>query len=101
MGFARSRFSLKISIVLKTPYETHSLAYHIYSATTVWFLYRLYCRQDAQCRSSRHKRLTTIFDLQQLTTASVGGNTQTLIAIDDRSGYISVLGSKSKDKQDI
>jgi hypothetical protein len=24
MGFARSRFSLKISIVLKTPYKTHS-----------------------------------------------------------------------------
>jgi hypothetical protein len=41
------------------------------------------------------------FDLQQLTTASVGGNTQALIAIDDRSGYISVLGSKSKDKHDI
>ena len=34
------------------------------------------------------------FDLQQLTTALVGGNTQALIAIDDRSGYISVLGSK-------
>ena len=41
------------------------------------------------------------FDLQLLTTASVGGNTQALIAIDDRSGYISVLGSKSKDKHDI
>jgi hypothetical protein len=41
------------------------------------------------------------FDLQQLTTASVGGNTQALIAIDNRSGYISVLGSKSKDKHDI
>ena len=41
------------------------------------------------------------FDLQQLTTASVGGNTQALIAIDDRSGYISVLGSKSKDKHEI
>ena len=41
------------------------------------------------------------FDLQQLATASVGGNTQALIAIDDRSGYISVLGSKSKDKHDI
>jgi hypothetical protein len=41
------------------------------------------------------------FDLQQLTTASVGGNTQALIAIDDRSGFISVLGSKSKDKHDI
>ena len=41
------------------------------------------------------------FNPQQLTTASVGGNTQALIAIDDRSGYISVLGSKSKDKHDI
>jgi len=41
------------------------------------------------------------FDLQQLTTVSVGDNTQALIAIDDRSGYISVLGSKSKDKHDI
>jgi hypothetical protein len=42
-----------------------------------------------------------VFDLQQFATASVGGNTQALIAIDDRSGYISVLDSKSKDKHDI
>jgi len=41
------------------------------------------------------------FDLQLLTTASIGGNTQALNAIDDRSGYISVLRSKSKDKHDI
>jgi hypothetical protein len=42
-----------------------------------------------------------LFDLQLLTAPSIGGNTQALIAIDDRSGFLSVLGSKSKDRDDI
>jgi len=41
------------------------------------------------------------FDFQLLTTASIGGNTQAIIAIDDRSGFLSVLGSKSKDRHDV
>ena len=41
------------------------------------------------------------FDLQLLTTPSIGGNTQALVAIDDRSGFVTVLGSKSKDHHDI
>jgi hypothetical protein len=41
------------------------------------------------------------FDLQQLSSPSIGGNHQAIIAIDDRSGFISVLGSKSKDHHDI
>ena len=41
------------------------------------------------------------FDFQLLTTPSVGGNTQAIIAIDDRSGFLSVLGSKSKDHHDV
>jgi len=41
------------------------------------------------------------FDLQLLTTPSIGGNTQALVATDDRSGFVTVLGSKSKDHQDI
>ena len=41
------------------------------------------------------------FDFQLLTTPSIGGNTQAVIAIDDRSGFISVLGSKSKEHLDV
>jgi len=41
------------------------------------------------------------FDFQLLTTPSVGGNTQAIIAIDDRSGFLSVLGSKSKVHHDV
>jgi hypothetical protein len=41
------------------------------------------------------------FDFQLLTTPSVGGNTQAIIAIDDRSGFLTVLGSKSKDHHDV
>ena len=41
------------------------------------------------------------FDLQLLTTPSIGGNTQALVATDDRSGFVTVLGSKSKDHLDI
>ena len=41
------------------------------------------------------------FDLQQLSTPSIGGNHQAIISIDDRSGFISVFGSKSKDHHDI
>jgi hypothetical protein len=41
------------------------------------------------------------FDFQLLTTPSVGGNTQAIIAIDDRFGFMSVLGSKSKDHHDV
>ena len=40
------------------------------------------------------------FDLQLLPSPSIGGNTQALIAIDDRSGFVSVFGSKSKDHHD-
>ena len=41
------------------------------------------------------------FGFQLLTTPSVGCNTQTIIAIDDRSGFLTVLGSKSKDHHDV
>ena len=41
------------------------------------------------------------FDFQLLTTPSVGGNTQAIIAIDDRSGFLSVFGSKFKDHHDV
>jgi len=50
---------------------------------------------------SLHIGQCIFFDLQLLTTPSIGGNTQALIAIDDRSGFLSVLGSKSKDRDDI
>jgi len=40
------------------------------------------------------------FDFQLLIEPSIGGNTQAIIAI-DRSGFISVLGSKSKDRHDV
>jgi hypothetical protein len=49
-----------------------------------------------------YKPLSCIFfDFQLLTTPSVGGNTQAIIAIDNRSGFLSVLGSKSKDHHDV
>jgi len=41
------------------------------------------------------------FDLQLLTTPSISNSTQALIANDDRSGFVTVLGSKSKDHHDI
>ena len=46
-----------------------------------------------------HHRI--FFDFHLLTSPSVGGNTQTIIAIDDLSGFLSVLGSKSKDHHDV
>ena len=42
-----------------------------------------------------------VFDFQLLTTPSVGDNTQAIIAIDDRSDFLSVLRSKSKDHHDV
>ena len=41
------------------------------------------------------------FEFQFLTTPSVGDNTQDIIAINGRSGFPSVLGSKSKDHHDV
>jgi len=41
------------------------------------------------------------FDFQLLIEPTIGGNTQAIITIDDRSGFISVLGSKSKDRYDV
>jgi len=41
------------------------------------------------------------FDFQLLIEPSIGGTTQAIIAIDDRSEFISVLGSKSKDRHDV
>jgi len=41
------------------------------------------------------------FDLQLLTTPSLGGHNQALIFVDDRTGFLSVLGSKSKDHHDM
>ena len=41
------------------------------------------------------------FDLQVLPSPSIGGNTQVLTFVDDHSRYLTVLGAKSKDRDDI
>ena len=41
------------------------------------------------------------FDLQVLSSPSIGGNTQVFTFVDDHSRYFTVLGAKSEDRDDI
>jgi len=70
-------------------------------ACTIGKLHNADLHITSQSPPSTNVGQCVFFDFQLLIEPTIGGNTQAIIAIDDRSGFISVLGSKSKDRYDV